>query len=78
MARHERNFRNGAQEPLSVDALSALLGQVEEGEARLRKDAMACALSASEGWQEAVKRLRGTFAAASSELKERKDGLPRD
>ena len=33
---------------------------------------IACALSASEGWQEAVKKLGGAFAEEGSGLKERK------
>ena len=77
MARHEGNFRVGAEEPLSLDDLIALLGEVE-GDDRARNDAIACALSASEGWQEAVRRLRGAFAEEASGLRERKDELPDD
>ena len=77
MARHEGNFRVGAEEPLSLDDLFALLGEVE-GDDRARNDAIACALSASEGWQEAVRRLRGAFAEEASGLRERKDELPDD
>ena len=77
MARHEGNFRVGAEEPLSLDDLIALLGEVE-GDDRARYDAIACALSASEGWQEAVRRLRGAFAEEASGLRKRKDELPDD
>ena len=77
MARHEGNFRVGAEEPLSLDDLFALLREVE-GDDRARNDAIACALSASEGWQEAVRRLRGAFAEEASGLRERKDELPDD
>jgi putative heme iron utilization protein len=77
LARHEGNFRVGAEEPLSLDDLFALLGEVE-GDDRARNDAIACALSASEGWQEAVRRLRGAFAEEASGLRERKDELPDD
>ena len=72
MARHEGNFRINAEAPLSLDELVALLGATGEGEARSREDIIACALSASEGWQEAVKRLRGAFAEDESRLRERK------
>ncbi len=78
MARHEGNFRIGAEEPLSFEELLALLGNVAEGDAHARSDAIACALSASEGWQEAVRRLRGAFAPEGPELRERKDDLPDD
>jgi hypothetical protein len=77
LARHEGNFRDGAKEPLSLDELLSLLGKVEI-DGRSRGDAIACALSASEGWQEAVKRLGGAFAENESGLSERKDDLPGD
>ena len=78
MARHEGNFREHAEDPLSLDELIALLSSMEEGDPHARNDAIACALSASEGWQEAVRRLRGAFAAEGSGLRDRKDGLPED
>jgi hypothetical protein len=78
LARHEANFRGNAGEPLSFDDLLTLLGQFEESVERSREDAIACALSASEGWQDAVRRLRGAFAENESGLSERKDQLPGD
>ena len=78
MARHEGNFRESAREPLSVDELFALLAKFEKDEGLSREDAIACALSASEGWQDAVKRLGGAFASAAAGLSERKDELPDD
>jgi hypothetical protein len=78
LARHEGNFRESAEEPLSLNELLALLASVEESDVRSRNDAIACALSASEGWQEAVRRLGGAFAEKAPGLKERKDGLPED
>jgi hypothetical protein len=78
LARYEGNFRGNAREPLSLDELLTLLGNFEESNGRSRDDAIACALSASEGWQEAVKRLRGAFAEHESGLSERKDELPGD
>ena len=74
MARHEGNFRLDAGAPLSLDELLALLGADGNGEARTRDDMIACALSASEGWQEAVKQLGGAFAEEETELRGRKGG----
>ena len=78
MARHEGNFRVGAEEPLSFDELLALLGRFGEADEHARNDAIACALSASEGWQEAVRQLRGAFAEEGPGLRERKGDLPED
>ena len=72
MARHEGNFRGSAEAPLSLDELIALLGADGAGERGTREDMIARALSASEGWQDAVKRLGGAFAEDRSGLKERK------
>jgi hypothetical protein len=72
LARHEGNFRTDAEAPLSLDELFALLGADGKGEALTREDMIACALSASEGWQDAVKKLGGAFAEEGSGLKERK------
>lgn len=78
MARHEGNFRTGAEEPLSLNELIALLGSIGESDVASRNDAIACALSASEGWQDAVRRLRGAFADGGPGLRDRKDDLPED
>jgi len=78
LARHEGSFRTSAEEPLGLDELLALLGSVDKDDVRARSVAIACALSASEGWQEAVKRLGGAFAEDAPGLRERKDGLPED
>ena len=72
MARHERDFRTGAEEPVSLDELLALLGSGADGDGRSREDAIACYLSAGEGWREAMKRLGGAFAEGAAELKGRK------
>ncbi len=73
MARHEGNFRGIAEEPLSLNELLALLGNAGDGEPRSREDMIARALSAEEGWQEAVKCLGGAFAEEEAKLRERKD-----
>ena len=63
MARHEPDFRASAGGPLGLDDLLALLGDAKVESARARQEAIACYLSASEGWSEAVQRLGGAFAA---------------
>ena len=78
LARHEGDFRSEAKAPLSIDELLAFLATVEKGDGCSREDAIACALSASDGWQEAVKRLGGAFAEDAPGLRERKGGLPGD
>jgi len=50
----------------------ALLGEARSNCDRERQDAIACYLSASEGWTKAVERLGGAFAAKPGELRERK------
>ena len=70
LARHEGEIRAGKGEPLGLDELIALLGG--ETDTQERHDAIACYLSAGEGWREAVKRLGGAFAEAEARLKESK------
>ena len=72
MARHERDFRIDAEAPLTLNELLALLGEGSEGGDRSREDAIACYLSGSDGWREAVRMLGGTFAEEETGLKERK------
>jgi len=52
--------------------LLALLGNAAEGDPRSREHAIACYLSGADGWDEAVKRLGGTFADRAAGLRERK------
>ena len=72
LARHDGDFRKDAEEPLSLAELLALLGNSAEADAHTREDAIACYLSGSEGWDQAVKRLGGTFAERVAGLRERK------
>ena len=72
MARHEGDFRADAEETLSLNELLALLDSAGEGDGRSREDAIACYLSGSEGWREALKRLGGTFAGDAAGLRDRK------
>ena len=73
LARHERDFRTDAEAPLSLNELLALLESGAEGDGLSREDAIACYLSASDGWREAVKRLGGAFAGGATELKDHKE-----
>ena len=70
LARHERDFRAGADKPLELAELLELLGNSEERETS-RESAIACYLSGTEGWRDALKFLRGTFAEGATELKDR-------
>jgi hypothetical protein len=60
------------QEPLNLEDLLALLGNAPDMADLSREDAIACYLSASEGWREAMKQLGGAFAERESELRDRK------
>ena len=70
LSRFERNFGVDADAPLSLDELLTMLG--DGGDERSREDAIACYLSGSEGWRDAVKRLGGAFAEEARGLTERK------
>ena len=72
MARHEPEFRAATEGPLSLAELIALLGDAQASTERDRQEAIACYLSASEGWADAARRLGGTFAAESAGLRDRK------
>ena len=72
MARHEPDIQASAEAQLTLKELLSLLGEQKEGSARERQAAIACDLSASEGWPEAVRRLGGAFAAEGTGLKDRK------
>jgi hypothetical protein len=72
LAHHESDIRAAAPEPLSLDQLLAMLGDAAEQGGRSREDAIACFLSASEGWREAMKRLGGTFAEGTAGLSDPK------
>ena len=58
--------------PLSLAELTALLGDANASTERDRREAIACYLSASEGWSDAAGRLGGAFAAGQPRLKDRK------
>ena len=71
MARFEKDFSDAADTPLTLNELLSVLGGGPV-EGRSREDAIACYLSAGEGWREAVKELGGAFAAEVTGLKEPK------
>lgn len=72
VARHEQEFCAGNEAPLSLDELLVLLSSGANVDERSREDAIACYLSAGEGWRDALKILGGTFAEDATRLKERK------
>jgi hypothetical protein len=71
LARHEPEFRAATDGPLSLAELTALLGDAQALTDRDRQEAIACYLSASDGWADAALRLGGAFAAATA-LRDRK------
>jgi hypothetical protein len=71
LARHEGDIRADAGEALSLHDLLDLLSASGEQDLRKRQEAIACYLSGSEGWREAVKQLGGAFAD-EERLRERK------
>jgi len=72
LARHERNIRASARTELEADELLSVLDDAgtlgDEG----RQEAITCYLSASDGWDEAARRLGGAFAPTATRLRPRK------
>jgi hypothetical protein len=62
LARHEGEFEAAAETSLEMGELLRALRRTESAAVRERQQAMACLLSASEGWRDAVERLNGAFA----------------
>ena len=76
LARHERDFRANAEEPLSLDELLALLGPSAESDERVARGCdRLLPLGRATAGSDAVKRLGGAFAEEAAGLRERKDGL---
>jgi hypothetical protein len=73
LGRDVNDVRARAATPLSLDELLALLDDPAKGDAGSREHAIACFLSGSDGWKDAVKQLDGTFAKGAAELRERKE-----
>ena len=62
MARHEGEFEAAAETSLEMGELLRALSRAELADDRERQAAIACFLSASEGWRAAAARLGGAFA----------------
>jgi hypothetical protein len=72
VARHEQNIGADGADPLTLAELLEKLGESAELDGRSREGAIACYLSGSDGWKDAVKLLGGNFAEGATGLKERK------
>ena len=63
MARFEGNLKAAGEAKLDVDELLSELASTSPANAKARADAIACFLSASEGWRDAREALKGAFAS---------------
>ena len=67
MSRFEGDFFAAGDASLSTTELLNLLGTNSALTDRERQEAIACFLSASEGWDQALKTLRGAFATDAAQ-----------
>ncbi len=67
MSRFEGDFSAASDASLSTAELLTLLGANTALTDRQRQEAIACYLSASEGWDQALKTLRGAFASGAAQ-----------
>jgi hypothetical protein len=67
LSRFEGNFASAGGTPLNSSELLELLAACSSMPSRERREAIACYLSASEGWHEALKALQGAFASDAAE-----------
>ena len=65
MARFDGKLKAAGEAKLDIDELFSAFPGAADAVAKGRQDAIACFLSASEGWEEARGALKGTFAAVS-------------
>ena len=65
MARFDGKFEAAGEAKLDIDELFSAFPGAGEAVARGRQDAIACFLSASEGWEAARGALKGTFASVA-------------
>ena len=65
MARFDGNLEAAGEARLDLNELLSVLAATDESKLRGRHDAIACLLSASEGWEQARAMLGGAFAAAA-------------
>jgi hypothetical protein len=81
LSRFEGDFSAAGDASLSTSELLTLLGANTTLTDRERQEAIACYLSASEGWDQALKTLRGAFASdavqgiRATEVKPNKRGV---
>ena len=75
MARIEGKFKAAGEAKLDIDELFSAFPGAGEAVARGRQDAIACFLSASEGWEKAREASKGAFApvAKASWLRDGKE-----
>ncbi|HXG80709.1 MAG TPA: hypothetical protein VNJ05_02805 [Sphingomicrobium sp.] len=62
MARFDGNLKAAGEAKLDVDELLSALSAAQGREQKERAEAIACFLSASEGWRDAKETLKGAFA----------------
>jgi hypothetical protein len=62
LARHEGEFEAAAETSLEMEELLRALQRADSASDRERQAAIACLLSASDGWRDACRRLGGAFA----------------
>jgi hypothetical protein len=75
LSRFERDFVATDQAPVdSVELLLGLIGDRAPLSDELRQRAIACCLSAEDGWREAIRLLGGAFAEACSANTELSEG----
>ena len=67
LSRFEGDFSAAGDASLSTAELLSLLSESSGLTSRERQEAIACYLSASEGWHDALKTLRGAFASSAVE-----------
>ena len=65
MAKHEGKLEAAAEASLDVREMLRTLREVGSSDAKGRQAAIACLLSASEGWRKAARQLGGAFADAA-------------
>jgi len=65
LARFDGNLKAAGEAKLDIDELLSAFPKASEAAAKGRQDAIACFLSASEGWEQAKGALKGNFADAA-------------
>ncbi|HVL78540.1 MAG TPA: hypothetical protein VM346_04540 [Sphingomicrobium sp.] len=75
MSRHEGKFTGASEAPLEMAELLETMSARTAFTSRDRQDAIACYLSAGDGWRDALDAIGGAFApeVQATELKSAKD-----